>query len=105
MVGGIHDDWPVHPVPEQRLLLVAVRPVSIHADYCLPIFYQHTQLPLTCNNAAGLTVPGQKYTFDVVKAAQARGDFYVLTERSRWALRIHLGKDIQAGLVVLQALT
>jgi len=34
----------------------------------------------------------QKYTFGVVKAAQARGDFAVLAERGRRALRVHLGK-------------
>jgi transaldolase/glucose-6-phosphate isomerase len=43
-------------------------------------------------------VPGQKYTFGVVKAAQARGDFQVLAERGRRALRVHLGKDLASGL-------
>jgi len=41
--------------------------------------------------AITLPVPGQKYTFGVVKAAQARGDFQVLAERSRRALRVHGG--------------
>jgi hypothetical protein len=45
-----------------------------------------------------LQVPGQKYTFGLVKAAQARGDFSVLAERKRRALRVHLGKDISADL-------
>ena len=40
---------------------------------------------------ADLPVPGQKYTFGIVKAAQARGDFQVLAERNRRALRVHLG--------------
>ena len=48
-------------------------------------------------------MPGQKYTFGVVKAAQARGDFQVLAERDRRALRVHLGKDVQAGLSRLTA--
>jgi transaldolase/glucose-6-phosphate isomerase len=48
-----------------------------------------------------LPVPGQKYTFGVVKAAQARGDFQVLSKRNRRALRIHLGKDVAAGLTTL----
>src|SRR5438874_5414255 len=60
-------------------------------------------LQITCDDAADLPVPGQKFTFGVVKAAQARGDFQVLAERGRRALRVHLGKDLQAGLVVLQA--
>jgi hypothetical protein len=43
-------------------------------------------------------VPGHKYTFGVVKAAQARGDFQVLAERRRRALRVHLGADVRSGL-------
>ena len=38
-------------------------------------------LQITCDDAFDLPVPGQKYTFGVVKAAQARGDFEVLVER------------------------
>lgn len=55
-------------------------------------------LQITCDDAADLPVPGQKYTFGVVKAAQARGDFQVLAERGRRALRVHLGADLDAGL-------
>jgi transaldolase/glucose-6-phosphate isomerase len=59
-------------------------------------------LQVTCDDAADLTVPGQKYTFGIVKAAQARGDFQVLAERGRRALRAHLGKDVETGLSALQ---
>jgi hypothetical protein len=59
-------------------------------------------LQITCDDAEDLPVPGQRYTFGVVKAAQARGDFQVLTERGRRALRVHLGKDVRAGLSLLQ---
>lgn len=58
-------------------------------------------LQITCDDAADVAVPGQKYTFGVVKAAQARGDFQVLAERGRRALRVHLGKDVEAGLTQL----
>ncbi len=58
-------------------------------------------LQITCDDAADLPVPGQKYTFGVVKAAQARGDFQVLAERGRRALRVHLGMDVKAGLAQL----
>jgi hypothetical protein len=37
-----------------------------------------------------------------VRAAQARGDFAVLAERGRRALRVHLGKDVAAGLATLR---
>src|SRR4029077_19447341 len=60
-------------------------------------------LQITCDNAVDLPVPEQKYTFGVVKAAQARGDFAVLAERGRRALRVHLGKDVKAGLAKLHA--
>jgi len=59
-------------------------------------------LQITCDDAADLPVPGQKYTFGVVKAAQARGDFQVLAERNRRALRVHLGPDVAAGLEQLE---
>ena len=55
-------------------------------------------LQITADDAADLAVPGERYTFSVVKAAQARGDFDVLIERGRRALRIHLGSDVGAGL-------
>ena len=60
-------------------------------------------LQVTCDDAKDLPVPGQKYTFGVVKAAQARGDFQVLAERGRRALRVHLGADVAAGLRRLDA--
>jgi len=60
-------------------------------------------LQITCDDAQDLPVPGQKYTFGIVKAAQARGDFQVLAERGRRALRVHLGPDVDAGLKALAA--
>ena len=55
-------------------------------------------LQITCDDAVDVPVPGQKYTFGVVKAAQARGDFQVLAERGRRLLRVHLGKNLELGL-------
>jgi len=60
-------------------------------------------LQITCDDGADLPVPQQKYTFGVVKAAQARGDFQVLAERGRRALRVHLGPDVDAGLQQLSS--
>jgi len=60
-------------------------------------------LQITGDDANDLPVPGQKYTFGIVKAAQARGDFQVLAERGRRALRVHLGKDVSEGLAKLSA--
>jgi len=58
-------------------------------------------LQITSDDAFDLAVPGQKYTFGVVKAAQARGDFQVLLERGRRALRVHLGSDVDNDLARL----
>jgi len=55
-------------------------------------------LQITCDDAVDLPVPGQKYSFSVVKAAQARGDFQVLADRKRRALRVHLPADVKTGL-------
>ena len=62
-------------------------------------------LQITCDDAVDLPVPGQKYTFGIVKAAQARGDFQVLADRKRRALRVHLGTDVGAGLDKLLAIS
>jgi len=55
-------------------------------------------LQVTCDDPVQLPVPGQKYTFGVVKAAQARGDFEVLAARKRRALRVHLRGPLDAAL-------
>ncbi|HEY1936605.1 MAG TPA: bifunctional transaldolase/phosoglucose isomerase [Candidatus Angelobacter sp.] len=67
-------------------------------------------LQITCDDANDLPVPEQKYTFGTVKAAQARGDFQVLADRKRRALRVHLPKDVNTELnklkqVVMDALS
>jgi transaldolase/glucose-6-phosphate isomerase len=60
-------------------------------------------LQITADDAADLPVPGQKASFSVIKAAQARGDFDVLTERGRRALRVHLKGDLESGLKMLES--
>jgi transaldolase/glucose-6-phosphate isomerase len=60
-------------------------------------------LQITADDAEDLSVPGQKASFGVIKAAQARGDFDVLTDRGRRALRVHLKGDLKAGIKMLDA--
>ena len=63
-------------------------------------------LQVTADDSVDMEVPGQKFTFGVVKSAQARGDFQVLLDRGRRALRIHLGSNVSTGLQrVLECLT
>ncbi len=66
-------------------------------------------LQITAEDPNDLPIPGQKASFGIVKAAQARGDFDVLTERGRRALRVHLKGDLEPALnalndAILQAL-
>ncbi len=61
-------------------------------------------LQITSEDAEDLDVPDQKYTFGTVKAAQARGDFQVLLDRNRRALRVHLGSDVKKGIETLSEL-
>lgn len=60
-------------------------------------------LQITCDEAIDLPVPGRKYSFGIVKAAQARGDFDVLAQRGRRALRAHVVADLTSGLNTLRA--
>ena len=60
-------------------------------------------LQITADDAKDLPVPGQKASFGIIKAAQARGDFDVLTERGRRALRVHLKGDLKPALAALDA--
>ena len=60
-------------------------------------------LQVTSDDGADLKIPGHRASFGVVNAAQARGDFGVLAERGRRALRVHLKGDLQKGLAELAA--
>ncbi|HEX4409915.1 MAG TPA: bifunctional transaldolase/phosoglucose isomerase [Xanthobacteraceae bacterium] len=60
-------------------------------------------LQITSDDAADLAIPEHRASFGVVKAAQARGDFDVLAERGRRALRVHLGSDVAQGIAALTA--
>jgi transaldolase/glucose-6-phosphate isomerase len=61
-------------------------------------------IQLTARDAKDLPVPGEPYTFGVLKQAQALGDFRSLARRGRRALRVDLGADVSAGLARLNEL-
>ncbi len=58
-------------------------------------------IQITADDAEDVPVPGQKYSFGIVKAAQAQGDLAVLRERGRRWLRLHFKKDVRSGLAEL----
>ena len=59
-------------------------------------------LQITSDHEPDLEVPEHSYSFGKVIDATARGDFEVLIERGRRALRVHLGQDTEAGLRKLE---
>jgi transaldolase / glucose-6-phosphate isomerase len=60
-------------------------------------------LQITCDDPTDIQVPDRKYSFGVVKAAQARADLEVLVQRGRRALHVHLGPHVAAGLAQLES--
>jgi transaldolase/glucose-6-phosphate isomerase len=59
-------------------------------------------LQITAEDAEDVPIPGQHYSFGILKRVQAQGDFEVLAERKRRLLRVHLGPDVRAGLARLR---
>jgi transaldolase/glucose-6-phosphate isomerase len=55
-------------------------------------------LQFTADDVQDLPIPGEAYSFSVLKQAQALGDWHALESKQRRVLRIHLGKDVAAGL-------
>ena len=63
------------------------------------VFFQ-----ITANDKTDFAVPGEPYTFSILKAAQALGDFRSLSTRGRRAIRVDLGNDTIRGLKRLREL-
>lgn len=61
------------------------------------VFFQ-----IEAKDKADFPVPGEPYTFGILKQAQALGDFRALVSRGRRVLRIDLGDDLEASLDHLQ---
>jgi hypothetical protein len=90
----------VYELTMNSLQFHSLVPVSASRALCLPI-----PRMITCEDAADLPVLGLRYSFGIVKAAQACGDFDVPAERGRRALRVHLGSDVDGGLAQLTTAT
>jgi hypothetical protein len=58
-------------------------------------------LQLTADDAEDVPVSSQSYSFGILKRAQALGDLEALRTHQRRVLRIHLGRDVAAGLGAL----
>jgi transaldolase / glucose-6-phosphate isomerase len=55
-------------------------------------------LQVTSEDAKDVAIPAEKFTFGVLKQAQALGDFLALSNRDRRLLRVHLPADVEKGL-------
>lgn len=55
-------------------------------------------LQITSEDINDIEVPGEKFSFGVLKHAQALGDFEALSNRHRRVVRIDLGRDVEKGL-------
>lgn len=60
-------------------------------------------IQLTADNQPDVPLPGELFSFGVLKQAQALGDFQALSTHNRRAIRIDLGGDISGGLQTLLA--
>jgi len=58
-------------------------------------------IQVTADNAVDVPLPGEPFTFGILKQAQELGDFQSLSSRHRRAIGVHLGEDVEAGLKVL----
>ena len=61
-------------------------------------------LQLVGHDPVDVDIPGQPYSFSVLKRAQARGDLAALRTHECRALRVCLGDDVPAGLTRLAEL-
>ena len=55
-------------------------------------------IQITSGDINDIDIPGEKFTFGVLKQAQALGDFESLASRHGRAIRIDLGGDVEKGL-------
>ena len=53
---------------------------------------------LTCDTEEDVLIPGEPYTFGTLIRAQALGDYEALLAHNRRVIRLHLGRDVIAGL-------
>ena len=60
-------------------------------------------LQVTADDVPDRRIPGEPFTFGQLKRAQAIGDLQALGRHGRPALRVHLGRDVGAGLLRLSS--
>ena len=61
------------------------------------VFFQ-----ITSDDVHDVAIPDKRFSFGILKSAQATGDFMALSSRQRRLLRVHLPADVPAGLAQLK---
>ena len=61
-------------------------------------------IQITADDAQDLPIPGEPYSFSILKQAQALGDLRSLESKQRRVIRLHLGKDVLAQWARLEEL-
>jgi glucose-6-phosphate isomerase len=55
-------------------------------------------IQVTSDDAVDVPIPGQPFTFSILKQAQAQGDLQSLRDHGRRVIRLHIGGDLAVGL-------
>ncbi len=55
-------------------------------------------IQITSDDAVDVAIPGQPFTFSILKQAQAQGDLQSLRDHQRRVIRLHIGGDLALGL-------
>jgi glucose-6-phosphate isomerase len=59
-------------------------------------------IQITCDDVEDLDIPGENFTFGILKAAQAAGDLESLRHKDRRAIRLHISGNTLQGLDILK---
>ena len=58
-------------------------------------------IQITADDGTDVPIPGQPFTFSILKRAQAAGDLQSLRSHGRRVVRVHIAGDLDAGLASL----
>ena len=58
-------------------------------------------IQITADDAHDVPIPGRRFSFSVLKRAQAAGDLQSLRDHGRRVIRVHIAGDLSAGLETL----
>jgi hypothetical protein len=60
-------------------------------------------IQITSEDEVDVPIPGEPYSFSILKRAQALGDLQSLQSKERRVIRVHLAKNTAEGMAALSA--